>query len=204
MWKNRAIGEAGRQAEFERPHQPACDKVVGDRRVAAKHDALALDCRSNRVIGRRKRWATVRVDIVDPGAVQPYGPIDRENVIEKIEALNDHANSPLFSDAEKVAPIMRQTSRSFGLAGDTQVRHADAAGVQRCLKLASADVESEAAIVAAEAEFDRLANFPPIRRLAIVDIEQTGRTIIGRAEHDRRQPVLVFDRNDRAGAGEER
>ena len=75
------IGEAGRQAEFERPRQPACGKVVGNRSATAEHDTLAPDCSLDRVIGRQKRRTAVRVDVIDPGAVQPYRPIDSENVM---------------------------------------------------------------------------------------------------------------------------
>src|SRR6202521_2678557 len=81
LWINHVIGEAGRKAEFERPHQPACGKVVGNQAATAEHDALAPDCSLDRVIVRQKRRTAVRVDIIDPGAVQPYNPIDSENVI---------------------------------------------------------------------------------------------------------------------------
>ncbi|SRR6266436_7092103 len=45
------IGEASREAELERPNQPACSKVVGDQGAASKHDALAPHCSLDRVIG---------------------------------------------------------------------------------------------------------------------------------------------------------
>ena len=83
-WRiDNVIGETGRQAEFERPHQPACGKVVRNQGAAAEHDALAPDCSLDRVIGRQKRRTAVRVDIIDPGTVQPHGPIDSENVMQE-------------------------------------------------------------------------------------------------------------------------
>jgi len=30
LWADHIIGKTGRQAEFERPYQPACGKIVGD------------------------------------------------------------------------------------------------------------------------------------------------------------------------------
>src|SRR5207302_1331962 len=64
--------------------------------------------------------------------------------------------------------IRSETIRgSLGRAAITQIRHADAAGAERCGQFSSADIENETAIVAAQTEFDRLANFPPIRRLAV-------------------------------------
>jgi hypothetical protein len=83
LWRDHVIGEAGRQAEFERLHQPACGKVVGDQGATAEHDALAPDCSLDRVIGRQKRRTAVRVDIIDPGAVQPHNPVDSENVVQE-------------------------------------------------------------------------------------------------------------------------
>jgi hypothetical protein len=59
----------------------ACDKFVGDQGAPAEHDALAPDCSLDSVIGRQKGRTALRVDIVDPGGVQPYGPIDSENVM---------------------------------------------------------------------------------------------------------------------------
>ena len=77
------VGEAGRQAELERPHQPAGGEIVGDQGAAAEHDALAPDRRLDRVIGRQERRTAVRVDSVDPGAAQPDGPIDREHIVQE-------------------------------------------------------------------------------------------------------------------------
>src|SRR6516162_4514311 len=51
--------------------------------AAAEHDSLAPDCGLDRVIGRQKCRTAVRVDIIDPGAAQPYGPIDSENVMQQ-------------------------------------------------------------------------------------------------------------------------
>jgi len=82
-WIDHVIGEAGGQAELERPHQPACGKVVGDQGAAAEHDALASECSLDRVIGRQKRRTAVRIDIVDACVVQPYGLIDGENVMQE-------------------------------------------------------------------------------------------------------------------------
>jgi hypothetical protein len=40
---DRAVGETGRDADLERPHQPGFGKVVGDKGAATEHDALAAD-----------------------------------------------------------------------------------------------------------------------------------------------------------------
>ena len=45
------ISEASREAQFERPHQTACGKLVGDQGAAAEHDTLAPDRSLDRVIG---------------------------------------------------------------------------------------------------------------------------------------------------------
>jgi hypothetical protein len=41
LWIDHVIGEAGRQAEFERPQQPSCGKIVCNQSATAEHDALA-------------------------------------------------------------------------------------------------------------------------------------------------------------------
>ena len=41
LWIDRVVGEAGRQAEFERSHQPACGKIMRDVPFGADDDALA-------------------------------------------------------------------------------------------------------------------------------------------------------------------
>jgi hypothetical protein len=82
-WIDHVIGEASREAEFERPHQSPCAKIVGHQGTTAEHDALAPDRSLDRVIGREKRRTQMRVDNVDPGVAQPYGPVDGEYVVQE-------------------------------------------------------------------------------------------------------------------------
>lgn len=51
-WIDHEIGEASREAEFERLHQAPRGKIVGHQGTTAEHDALAPNCSLDRVIGR--------------------------------------------------------------------------------------------------------------------------------------------------------
>src|SRR5262249_52773074 len=75
----------------------------------AEHDAFSPDRSLNCVIGRQKSRTTMRVNIIDPGVAQPYGPVDRENVMEQ------RVVSEVGGGAQRIATLeqFRATNRKM-------------------------------------------------------------------------------------------
>ena len=77
------VGEIGGQTYREWLDQPPGPKVIGDERAAAKDNPFTLNCRLHRMIRGFEPGTAVRVDALDPGSLEPRGPIDFEGIVDQ-------------------------------------------------------------------------------------------------------------------------